>query len=202
MDENLPIQPMLPPVKEPEPVVPPDPEDEPENEEEEEQDNEFERDPANLPDLPPVRWTASEFISHQKTTVWYVGLGVIAAIMTVFVIVVTHSVISGLVVAFASVVVGIFAARKPETKQYEINDEGIRIGERSYSYDIFKSFSVVEEGAVNSIWLRPLKRLMPTIVMYFEFEDEDEIVDMLENFLPEEDRALDRIDQVSRRFRF
>jgi hypothetical protein len=154
------------------------------------------------PAIEPIRWSASEFISHQKTSSWYVVFGMGAGVLTFLVIYITSSIMSGLVVAMASVALAVFAARKPETKQYELNDSGIMIGGNAYPYEQFKSFSVVEEGALESIWLRPLKRYMPTMVIYFAPEDEQRIVDMLENFLPEETRALDTIDKISRRIRF
>ncbi len=154
------------------------------------------------PTMPKVTWSASEFISHQKTGVWYLGLGVATALITFIIVIVTKSFMSAGVVALTSIVLGFYAARKPEVKQYEINEYGVMIADKAFPYETFKSFSVVQEGAINSIWLRPLKKYLPTITMYFSPEDEDRIVDTLQNFLPEEDRALDSIERFTRRIRF
>ena len=167
---------------------------------EDNQQPQYEQD--NLPDFPTITWSASEYVSHQKNISWYIALGAGAAVMTLIIFLVTRSLMSSLVIALSFIVLGIFAARQPDTKQYEIGENGIRVGDKSFPYSIFKSFSVMQEDAIDSIWLRPLKRFMPTTVIYCAPDDEEKIVMMLENFLPEEDREQDVIDRISRRIRF
>ncbi len=157
---------------------------------------------TQLPPLEEVSWTASEFISHQKSSTWYIGLGGAAAVVTLVVFVITSNIFSALVVAMAFMSLGVFAARKPATIQYKISPDGVYAGEKLYPYGMFKSYSVVEDGAVNCIWLRPLKKLMPTVVMYYPPDEEDTILDTLDNFLAQEDREHDALDRFSRRIRF
>jgi hypothetical protein len=152
--------------------------------------------------LEPVTWSASEFVSHQKTTVWYIGLGAASAVITLVVFAVTRNILSAIVVAAAFMALGVLAARKPETKSFEISTDGVRVGAQGYPYSMFKSYSIVEDGAINCIWLRPLKRFMPTVAMYYGAEDEERIIMMLDNFLPQEDRQHDIVDRLSRRIRF
>lgn len=47
--------------------------------------------------------------------------------------------------------------KKPSLKSYEVSTDGISIDNQFYSYDEFRSFSILEEGAVNSIWLKGFK---------------------------------------------
>jgi len=157
---------------------------------------------SGMPSLDPVEWTASEFVSHQKTGTWYIGLGAISAVVTILVFVVTRNILSGLVVAAACMALGVLGARKPETKSYKISADGVSIAGREFDYSMFKSFSVIEEGAINCIWLRPLKKFLPTVAMYYPPDQEDRIIMMLDNFLPQEDRQHDIIDRMSRRIRF
>jgi hypothetical protein len=150
-----------------------------------------------------VTWTASEYIAHQKTTNWYIALGVGTALVTMAIFFLTgHSILSTGVVFLICVAIGVFAARKPGAVEYTLSIDGVHIGQKIYPYHNFKSFAVVEEGGVNSIWLRPLRRFLPTVNMYFGPEDEDRIVGMLDNFLPREDRDRDTLDRISHRFRF
>jgi hypothetical protein len=159
-------------------------------------------DQARLPELQEISWTASEFVSHQKSASWYAGLGAVAAVVTLIVFLLTRNILSSFVVAFAFMSLGIFAARQPQTVTYTMNEDGITVGPRFFDYDMFKSFSLVQDGAVNCIWLRPLKKYAPTTVIYYPPEEEDRILDTLENFLPEEDRQHDTIDKLSRKIRF
>lgn len=154
------------------------------------------------PDGLEVAWSASEFISHEKTGIWYLTLGVGAAILTIIVFLVTRNVFSSLVIAFVCILMGVYGARKPQTKKYLLNEDGVHVDTTFFPYENFKSFSVLEDGAVECIWLRPIKRYMPTVAMYYSPEDEERIVMMLENFLPLEDREHDFMDRLSRFIRF
>lgn len=154
------------------------------------------------PELSSVTWTASEYIAHQKSLKWYLVLGSSSAIITILVFAVTQNILSGLVVAMACMALGVFAARQPETKQYTISEDGVQTGDKFFPYRTFKSYSIVDEDALSCVWLRPMKRFMPTVAMYYAPEDEQKIIDMLDNFLPQEDRQHDMMDRISRRIRF
>ncbi len=173
----------------------------------------YQPDTAGQPTAPPapntqsdtgsVSWTASEFIEHQKTAGWYAGLVFGSLILAGVVYLIT----SGDRVSTATVVVvaaifGVFAARKPRELQYSIDDSGIRIGEKTYPYAGFRSFSIVQEEGIESIRFMPLKRFMPVISIYFAPEDGQKIVDALSKFLPVEHKQLDPVDKLMHRLRF
>ena len=149
-----------------------------------------------------VEWTASEYVAHQKSSGWFAALVVSAVITTGIVIAVTGSITSAVVVLLSFIAFGAFAVRKPATKSYKITSEGVTVDSHFFEFEDFKSFSVMEEGAIDCIWLRPLKRFTPTVAMYFPPEEEDKIIMVLENFLPLEDRVHDLVDRLSQRFRF
>lgn len=155
-----------------------------------------------LPSIPEVEWTASEYVAHEKSANWYMSLFAGSTILVIIVFIVTRDYLASIVILLTCSAVGVYAARKPSTKSYRINDKGITIGEKFQPYMEFRSFSVVEEGAIDSIWIKPLKRFAPIVVMYFSPEDEQKIIDTLANFLPHEERALDAIDRFSKRMRF
>ncbi len=151
----------------------------------------------------PVTWTASEFVAHQKSPSWYGALGVGTVILAGLVFLVTRGdFISTGVVVFAAVIFGIFAARQPRTLEYRLDDGGLSIGGKFYAYDVFKSFSVVDEGAFSGILLFPLKRFMPLLTILYAPEDEHKIVDLLADRLPMENRSYDAVDRLMHRIRF
>jgi hypothetical protein len=155
-----------------------------------------------MQEVPAVQWSASEYVAHEKSAGWY-GLffaGSLAIVALVFLI--TRDILASIVVLLSCSAISVYAARKPGTNSYVVDEKGVKVQERFYPYSTFRSFSLVEEGAINSIWLKPLKRLSPIVVMYFSPEDEQKIVDVLANFLPHEDRELDAIDRFSKRMRF
>jgi hypothetical protein len=155
-----------------------------------------------LPPSEPVSWTASEYIAHEKSFVWYVVLFICTAIITAFVYLVTREVLTVVAITVVAISVSFFASRPPVSKKYVISRDGIMVDEKIYNYSDFKSFSVVEEGAINSIWFKPLGRFSTFLIIYYSPEDEDKIISMLNYYLPHEQRELDFIDRTMKRFRF
>lgn len=155
-----------------------------------------------LPPLEPISWSASEYIQHHKSASWYLSLTSGGLVLVGLILLITRDLFASIAVLLALATLGIYAGRKPATKQFTISEQGVNVDDTLYQYDMFRSFSVVEEGGIDSIWLKPLKRFSPMVVMYFSPEDEQKIVDMLANFLPNEQRELDNIDKLSKRMRF
>jgi hypothetical protein len=106
------------------------------------------------------------------------------------------------IIAFVGIIVGVSAGRKPRQMEYEISSSGLRIGEKSYPYSLFRTFSVIRDGALSSISFSPIKKLMPPISAYFAPKDEERITKILGNYLPYEERKLDNVERLSRRLRF
>lgn len=149
-----------------------------------------------------ITWSASEYIDHEKDAKWYLGITLVAAAVVAVVFLVTGDLLAVVAIVLAFVVIAFYAKRKPQTKEYTIEENGLKIGDKAYEFSRFRSFSLVDEGGINSIWLRPLKRFVPPAVIYCSPEDEDKIIDRLSGFLPYEDHELDAIDRFSRRIRF
>lgn len=150
----------------------------------------------------PLSWTASEFVEHQKPQGWYLTLTMAALAVSAILYFILRDVVTVVVVAIAAVLFGMVGARKPRSLTYALSPTGIQISDKFFPYTEFKSFSVIEEGAMDSIQLAPLKRFMPPISLYFPPEQEQEIVGLLSDYLPHEDRSHDAIDRLMKRVRF
>lgn len=149
-----------------------------------------------------VKWTASEYIAHEKSAGWYALLGVAVAIAALLVYVFTRDIVSGVVIGIIGMAFGVFAARRPKELEYAILPSGVHIGQRRYEYERLKSFSLVHEGPVRAIIITPLQRFSLPISIYFASEDEQKIVDTLSNYLPYEERDHDIIDRAMKKIRF
>jgi len=149
-----------------------------------------------------VSWSASEFIVHEKKTGWYGLLALAGIFIAAAVYLLTKDKISSIMIMFATLILGVFAARRPRTLDYQVDSSGIHIGPKSYPYEDFKSFSVIDEGAISSINLTPLKRFMAGITVYYDPKDEDRIVTVLSDYLPFEEGKKDVVDRFMHRIRF
>lgn len=156
---------------------------------------------ATLPEL-SVRWTASEFINHEKSLSWYFGLALGGVILAGGVYFVTQEYISTIVTLIIIVVFGTYAGLKPRELDYQIDSKGIHISQKLYSFGDFKSFSVAQEGVIKTIMLMPLKRYMPILTLYYDPGDEQKIFAILEQFLPVDEHQPDLVDRLMQRLRF
>jgi hypothetical protein len=148
-----------------------------------------------------VAWTASEYIEHRHGPNWYFGLMIMTAAAAGGVYFLTKEYFAAGTIAVVGVIVGVFASRKPQQIKYELTSSGLQVGQKLYSYNLFKSFSVLKEGGFSSLNLQPLKRFMPPVSAHFESKDEDKIINTISDFLPYEEHKVDQIDRLSRRLR-
>lgn len=158
---------------------------------------------AAEPDSPDtITWTASEFIAHDKSSGWYLMLMLAAAGVSVLVFFITRDIISVVVVAVAAIVLAMYGSHKPRQLEYKINPQGITIGPKNYPFDHYRSFSVIPEGAFSSIVFMPLKRFSPPLSIYYDPDDEQSILDLLNKSLPFEERKRDAVDSLMHKIRF
>lgn len=152
----------------------------------------------------PVSWTASEYIAHEKTALWYV---VVSLLMIVFAGLIyffdsDNGLFSPILVLIAGIIFMVAASRKPNELEYLIDRSGLHIGKKLYNYAQFKSFSLVQEGLIVTIVFTPLQRFVPALTIYFDPNDQDKIVTALSEYLPVENKKLDIIDSLMRKIRF
>lgn len=149
-----------------------------------------------------IAWTASEFIAHTKNPSWYLILAIATLILTAIIYLLTKDKVTAVAIVIASLLFGIMASRKPRELEYSVGTDGMHIGPKFYPYSVFKSFSVMQEEGIESIWFMPLKRFMPGLSIYFAPDQGQKIIDVLSEYLPFENRKLDMIDGLMHRLRF
>lgn len=151
---------------------------------------------------PEVNWTASEYIDHKKTPIWYIALILTTVIVSGGIYLISQDVLTMVAIIVVAISFGFFASRPPRTLDYAIESRGIIIGDKLYPYSILRTFSIQPEKGFNSLQLIPLKRFMPAISVYYPPDQEDKIIDALSNYLPHEERRPDPIEKLMRHIRF
>jgi hypothetical protein len=166
--------------------------------------------PAAVPTAPPtgpagggsITWAATEYTHHDRGASWYalLFLGTVGLAAAVYFLTKDYFATGSIVVL--GIIVGAFAVRKPGQITYELSDSGLRVGQKLYSFNQFKSFSITHDGVANSVSLLPLKKFMPPVDAYFGPGDEEKITDLLGKHLPYEQRKAPGIDRLSRKLKF
>jgi len=149
-----------------------------------------------------VRWTASEFVSHEKNSSWYFILGIVTIVLCLVVFFLTHQYISVGVIVVMATAFGIYANIKPKTLEYLIDSSGVSVDNKHYNYENFKIVEIIKGGVVPSVNLVPVKRFSVPVTLYFSPQQEDLILEILGEFLPSEVKRLEAIDRVVARLRF
>jgi len=149
-----------------------------------------------------VSWEASEYLHHEKDFVWMTLLIAVTFFLAVVTYFLIEDVFSVAVIVLMAVAMAVYGYRKPRTLTYQINSEGVIVSGRLYEYDKFRSFSIIDEGAVKSILLEPLKRFMPPMSIYYAPDDEDKISEVLSAYLPYRKRELAFVDRLFKKLRF
>ena len=133
---------------------------------------------------------------------WYLVLSLVAVIIAALIYFVTKDIISVGVVILSAFFLGMFAARKPRQLEYQIDPDGINIGDKRYFYDDFRSFGIIPEGPFSSIVFMPHKRFAVPISIYYPPDQEDNIANLIGQQLPIEEHKHDAVDRLMRTIRF
>jgi len=148
-----------------------------------------------------VTWTASEYIEHQRGVTWYGSLALATLVLAAAIYFLTKDYFATGTIVVLGIIVGAFVGHKPRQVQFELSDSGLRAAEKSYSYNLFKSFAVVREGNLISLNLIPIKRFMPPVSAYFDPKDEQKITNIIGDHLPYEERKPGAVDRLSLRLK-
>ncbi len=145
-----------------------------------------------------LQWTATDGM-HQQSAGWLAILGIGVVILAALVYLVTRDKVSTGSIVLAVLLFGVYSLRKTQTLQYQMDNDGIAIGQKLYPYAQFRSFSVVEPG---DIVLMPLKRFMPLLTISYAPDMEERVIAMLADRLPMETYKRDAMDALIRKLRF
>ncbi len=156
---------------------------------------------APATDQPVVEWQAGEYVHHDKSMRWYLGLlGVLVLLMATALF--TREWLSIGVFVMMAVAVAVYARRPPHILNYLLDDQGVHIENKSYPYSQFRSFGVLQDADWKSIDLEPTQRFMPRLSLLFDDEELDQITSRLEAELPRVDRRPDLVERVTHAIKF
>lgn len=149
-----------------------------------------------------ITWTASEFVAHTKSIAWYFMVIISSVIIAAIIWLLTKDVISSSVIVIAGFALSFYGAKRPREIEYRIDQDGVRIGNKQYGFDRFRSFSTVHQGTFSSLVLFPLKRFALLTSAYYDPSDEEKIIDIISNYLPLEEKRRDLVDELMWKIRF
>jgi hypothetical protein len=161
--------------------------------------------PAAMPqateDEALLRWQATEYVDHDRTTGWYVMLGVICLILVVVAVLLMKSWTFALLIPVMAVALVVYTRRPPALLNYTLSRKGLYVNDHLYTYDTFRGFSVVNHGNQHVANLIPRKRFQMAQTVYFPEEVGEPLVDMLAARMPMQEAKPDIFDRIIARLR-
>jgi hypothetical protein len=157
---------------------------------------------ANAHQANEVTWTASEFIAHEKTSAWYLGLAGVTVVLSALGFLITRDLFTIFIIVFCAGIFGYMAARQPRQLEYGLSPSGIHIGPKFYPYGDFTAFAVIEEGKFSSIDFMPMKRFAPILSIYYDPAQEASVLEVLSQHLPFANHKRTAVDELMHKIRF
>lgn len=135
------------------------------------------------------KWTAPEYIFHEKSADWYWWVGVIAVFL------IAISIYYGNWLFVAVVIIGAFsmflyAMRPPRTIEYSATTRGIKTDHQMYPYQTIEHFFISEHQNKEKevlLLLKMRKAMDPLIIIPLGDAPIDELEEFLLNFIDEQE---------------
>lgn len=137
-----------------------------------------------------LSWQAHEYVHVEKTPDWFWALGLIAVAAFVAALLLNNILFAVLILLIA-LVLGLFAARKPNVVQFSITPRGVRIDNTLYAYQNIESFAIEELSPDHTpkLIIAPRGIMRPTLVIPIIEVHPDDVHNLLREFLPEAEHS-------------
>ena len=150
----------------------------------------------------PLEWLASGVHAGNRSKAWYAGLIVGGVLIAALGFLITKDLFSTIVIALCAPIFGYLSIKKPQALPYRLDGVGITIGRKRFLYGQFRAFTVIDERTYTTIGLIPLTRFSPLIIVSYDPDMQQKIVDRLAAYLPLQEHKPDALDHLTSRIRF
>lgn len=170
-----------------------------------------------VPEETLFQWEAPEFVLTQKPFGWYMGIFGFFILLGLLIVWLQQwsssgNIIPGLptigqwitlaVFIFVSIVLSVWANRRPKILNYQITNYGVIVENKHYNFDDFREFYEYVDYNQGSLDLVPAKRLGTLVSIPLATEDADSIKKLISHMVPLVEHQEDIVDKIFRRLRF
>ena len=133
-----------------------------------------------------IIWRGPEFKYYHKEPSWYWINGIIAGALFLIALY-QQNILLAIFVAITELTIIMLAKRLPKTIEFKINEDGIHFGKMAfYSYEELTGFDIREENdEVSELVLLTDSKINPTIKINIPVKNEEDIRNILKNFIDE-----------------
>ena len=148
-----------------------------------------------------IEWKIEGPDLMPKTTSWFWALGILALAFIVFAILLKNYLLI-IILALAAFIVFSSKNKRPELINFRLDNDGLYIEHKLYSYDSFESFWIFEAHTdkERELALRSKRHLAPLLIVPLYSDDEPRIRKILTKYLTESKEQESLIDLLRKRF--
>ena len=126
-----------------------------------------------------LNWSALEFEERERSKDWFWALGIIVVTSSIAAIIFNDYFFAVLLI-ISGLLLGFFAVKKPDVISYELNTDGLKIGNRLYPFENIKAFWVQlnsdkQLNAKNLLFIKSERIFIPIIAVPIEETMAEEI---------------------------
>lgn len=143
-----------------------------------------------------INWQIEERQTNLRSNEWLWALVIIGFAIVIFGVLLKNYLLI-IIIALAALIIYARKFKKPETHDFQLDNAGLAIDGKLYSYENFESFWIFTD---KEIAFRRKHRLMPLLIVPFRDDDEPQIVKMLSKHLPESEEEESFLDLLQKRF--
>jgi hypothetical protein len=145
-----------------------------------------------------IRWKAPEFEYYHKDVSWY-WLTIILSLLVVALAIWQRNFLFAVFAVIAEVLIIFWGRRRPQKIEFQLNDKGLAIGDKTfYPYGGFLGFAFGE----NEVIFQKKNRFSPYLKVSVEESKSGEIKKLLSRYLPEIEYEESLVDHIAKILRF
>ncbi len=146
-------------------------------------------------------WESSEYVHHERNRLWYVVYISASALIAIVIFLITRDIFSSLTLVLMSGGLLFMVRQKPQNRKYTISEDGIEVDGRFFDFERFRSFSIVPEGDIFLLSMRPVRRFDLAIEAYFVEDQGESIFNILKDYLPQETKNESVVTNIIHRMK-
>jgi len=148
-----------------------------------------------------ISWKVKDYKVPEPTTAWKTAVVLTAILFLIYAIIIAKSITFALlIIAIASTIL-VMAHNEPREIDFTIQKNGIKIDDKLYRYNEFKSFWVLyEPPEVKELILKSKRLLLPNIYIPLEKKNPVKIRNYLKQYLPEKEEHSSAAEAIARFF--
>lgn len=148
-----------------------------------------------------VNFLAPEFVYYKKGLGWYIVSGIIG-LGLIGVAVWQRQWFLGAIIFLTLIVFFQYSKKRPQSKKCHIGKDEIKIDQKPFPLNWFKSFSIIYDRPVSHLFLETSKRFYPSFWLHIKNKDLARVKKALLGVLPEKQAQEGTIVKINRWFRF